>query len=619
MLPSYAGKILRVDLSTGKTAKELLSRGLAMEYIGGKGIALRLLYDEVKPGTDPLSPESKLIFSTGPATGTILPNKGFIVTFKSPLTNIYGHSSCGGGWAKELKQAGYDLLIVEGRSEKPVYLWIDDDMVQIRDAKHLWGKDTFKTNDMIKEELGSEEVETVRIGPAGEKLVRFACIQGDYARSAGRCGGGAVMGSKNLKAVAVTGTKSIEVADIDGLLQLAKEIAKQNNELFLSRRLQGTLDVLMCTNPIGVLPTRYYQKGTFKELDLNYTAIRERLVVKDRGCHSCFLNCGKLSVVNEGPYSGTVVEGPDYETIFALGSLCENGNLESIAKANELCDGLGIDTISAGNLIAFAMDCYERGIITMKDTEGIELRFGNHEAVVQFVEKIAMRSGLGDILAEGVRIAAQRLGKGAEKRAIHIKGLENPAFDPRGLAGTALGFAVGDRGGCHMWASVVEWRPGLDGSVYEGKAKIVKESSHLMAVVSSMVFCRFARPFYPWKTLERISPLLMGVKISEADFRMIGERIITLARAFNVREGISRKDDTLPERFFEEPIPEGPSKGMVIKKEKFMTILDEYYDLMGWDKNGIPTKTRLMELGLADVTDEIELFRRKVSEVSKRE
>jgi aldehyde:ferredoxin oxidoreductase len=321
--------------------------------------------------------------------------------------------------------------------------------------------------------------------------------------------------------------------------------------------------------------------------------------------------------VNEGPYSGTVVEGPDYETIFALGSLCGNGNLESIARANELCDRLGIDTISAGNAIAFAMDCYERGIITKEDTEGIELRFGNHEAVVKFVEKIAMRSGLGDILAEGVRIAAQRFGKGAEKRAVHIKGLENPAFDPRGLVGTALGFAVADRGACHMWASVPEWRPGLDGKVYEGKAKLVKESSEFMAVVASMIFCRFARPFYPWKTLERISPMLMGVKISEADFKMIGERITTLARAFNVREGISRKDDMLPERFFEEPLPEGPSKGMVVNKEKFMAMLDEYYDLMGWDRNGIPTKAKLIELGLADVADEIESFRRKLSEVSR--
>jgi aldehyde:ferredoxin oxidoreductase len=617
MLPAYAWKILRADLSTGNVAKEPLSPDFVRKYIGGKGLGARLLYDEVKHGIDPLGPENKLIFTTGPATGTIVPHKGHCISYKSPLTGIYGSSSAGGFFGDALKRAGYDVLIIGGRSKKPVYLWIDDEEVQIIDAKHLWGKNTFETNTMIKEELGDEEISVSRIGIAGENLVRFAGIFNDYSRTAGRCGAGSVMGSKNLKAVAVRGTKTIEVAKIDEMLEFMEEFYKTVKETPATGTAYprwGTPGGVSTANVMGVFPTRYWHKGTLNEYEnINAEAIRGRLLVKDRACGSCVVNCSKLSVVKRGPYAGAVAE-LDYETVYAFGGLCENSNLGSIVKANELCDEFGMDTMSAGNVIAFAMECYERGIITIKDTEGIELVWGNHEAIIQMVKKIATRTGLGNILADGVREAAKRLGKGAEEFAVHVKGLEPSGYDPRGMKGVALAFAVADRGACHLPSSVYtyELRGDVDRLSVEGKAAFLKNLEHRFAVCDTLILCRFFRDVYPWKTLVRLFPLLIGVEMNEADLKRIAERIVTLTRAFNVREGISRKDDFWPDKFYEEPLPHGSSgEGYVLKKNEFNRMLDEYYELSGWDHNGIPTEKKLVELGLADVARKIETIRRK--------
>jgi len=616
MLPAYCGKILRVNLSLAKTIKEQLPPDLIAEYVGGKGIGTKFLFDEVEAGTDPLGSENKLFFCTGPATGTLVPHKGYFVSFKSPQTNIYGSASSGGSFGDELKQAGYDVLIIEGRAEKPVYLWIDDDRIEIKDASHLWGKDTFETNVLIKEELGSGEIKVARIGPAGERLVKIASIVNDYSRTAARCGVGAVMGSKNLKAIAVQGTGSVEVAKIDEMLEFLKEYYKTIREKTPFFQEWGTLGMFNLTNIMGVNPTRYWRKGTFEEYEkINGQAIKKEIEVKNKACYSCVIGCSKLCAVKEGEYAGVIVEGPEHETVYSLGALCENSNLASIVKANELCDRLGIDTMSVGNIIAFSMECYERGIITIKDAEGMELVWGNHQAIVEMVKKIAMRSGLGDILSEGVRGAAEKLGKGAEKFAVHVKGLEPAGYDPRGLTGMALAFAIADRGACHMAATMYHFDINgiLDRLSYDGKAEFLQNLSERHVVSDALALCRFSRDVFPWEILVKYFELLMGIETNEVELKRIGERIITLARAFNVREGISRKDDILPERFFKESLPDGPA----LKKDKFNKMLDEYYDLMGWDRNGIPTEQRLAEIGLADIASQTEAFGKKAEENPK--
>ncbi len=607
-MQGYTGKLLRVDLYSAKTAVEPLPTELLRKFIGGKGLGTWLLFDEVKPLIDPLGPENKLIFVTGPATGTLVPHKGYFVCFKSPLTNIYGSSSSGGFFGDELKQAGYDVLIIEGRAEKPVYLWINDDQIQIHDAQHLWGKDTFETNVLLREELGSEEIRIARIGPAGEKLVKIASIVNDYSNTAARCGVGAVMGSKNLKAIAVQGTGGVQVAHIDEMLEFLKdyyETIKQKTWFFKE---WGTLGMFNMTNRTGVNPTRYWQKGTFDDFEkINGEAIKKEIEVKNRACYSCVIACTKLSAVREGEYAGAVVEGPEHETVYALGALCENNNLASIVKANELCDRLGIDTISTGNVIAFAMECYDQGIVTDRDTEGTKLAWGNHQAIVQMVEKIGTRSGFGDVLADGVLNAARKLGNGAESFAVHVKGLEPAGYDPRGLTGMALAFAIADRGACHMPATIYHFDINgiLDRLSFEGKPAFLKDLSERHVLSDSLALCRFSRDVFPWEILSKFFGLVMGIEADEAELRVIGQRIITLARMFNVKEGVRRRDDVLPERFFNESLPNAPA----LRKDKFNIMLDEYYDLMGWDRNGIPTEHGLAEVGLSDLASQLEPIR----------
>jgi aldehyde:ferredoxin oxidoreductase len=600
----YQGRILRINLTKNKVAKEHLANTLIRHYLGGKGIGTRLLFDELKPDTDPLGPENKLIFATGPATGTIMPHKGHIVCYKSPLTGIYGSSSSGGFFADELKQAGYDILVVEGRAEKPLYLWISDENVELKSAAHLWGRNTFETNNMLKEELGDEEIKVARIGVAGEKLVRFASITNDYSRMAGRCGPGAVMGSKNLKAIAVRGTSAVEVAKIDDLIEFMKQFLKAVKETpatAVSYPTWGTAGGIDGANLQGVFPTRYWHKGMLEGYEkINGETIRRRIVVKDKACHTCPVNCSKMVQVKEGSYTGTVLEGPDYETLYSLGGLVEINDVNFIVKANEVCDRLGIDTMAAGNVVALAMDCYDKGILTRKDMDDVELIFGNKEALIQMLEKIGYRDSFGNILAEGVKEAARIIGKGAEKLAVHVKGLEPAGYDPRGMKGCALGFAVSDRGACHMTGSIYtyEMRGTIDRLVYKGKPAFLKDLEDRFAVCDTMVFCRFLRDVTPWDTIKQVIPLVAGFELKEAELKAVGERIVDLARAFNVREGIRRKDDCWPERFYKEPLPDGGSKGQVIDRDEFDKMLDEYYELRGWDKNGVPRKEKLQKLKL---------------------
>ena len=598
----YAGKILRVNLTKGKVVTEQLGKNLASLYIGGKGFGSKILVEETKPKTDPYNPENLLIFSTGPVNGTLLSGASkFCAVFKSPLTGIWGESQCGGYFAPQLKYAGYDLIMIKGKSQRPVYLTIEDEEIRINDATHLWGKDTFETESVIKKDHG-DGFQVLSIGPAGENLVRFACITHDKGRQFGRCGAGAVMGSKKLKAVAVKGSGTVEIAKPEKLDEFRKELNEKIRERLKSLTEYGTPAIMALTNTTGTLPTRNWQEGEFEGFEeINAEAMKRKLVKRSKACYACTVACGKLSRVETGPYAGTEVEGPEYETLFALGSLCGNSNLESIAKANEICDRLGLDTISAGNALAFAMECYEKRIITQKDTNGLTLAFGSHEAIITMLRKIAYKEGFGKILAEGVKRAAGIIGKGSEKFAVHVKGLEPPGYDPRGLKGVALAYAVSCRGACHL--RHMAYRPNLTGQkpfepgtinrlTYEGQTEMVKELEDFYTLVDCMVLCKFlclptVGPIL-WDELIKLYSITTGVEIKKDRLLSIANNINNLIRQLNLREGLNRKDDTLPKRFFDEELRTGNSKGETVQKQEFEKMLDKYYKLRGWNKEGKP-------------------------------
>ncbi len=593
----YAGKLVRVDLTTGKIIVEQLKEETISKFIGGKGLSAKILFEETKPKMAPLSSESPLIFSVGPITGVPLSgNSRFCAVFKSPLTGIWGESQCGGHFPAHMKWAGYDALIIKGVSKSPSFIVIEDDNFEIKDASHLWGKDTFETQDIIKKDYG-KRFQVLSIGPAGENLVKYACISHDKGREFGRCGVGAIMGSKKLKAIAILGSKKVEIANTEKFDQFKSEINNKIKETHKSLTNYGTPSIMAFTNTTGTLPTRYWQQGEFDGFEeINAETMKEKIVKRKKACYSCAVACRKMSEIKSGPYAGTEVEGPEYETSFAFGALCGNNNLESIAKANEICDRLGIDTITAGNSIAFAMMCYENKIITDKNTDGLSLTFGNQEAILVMLRNIAYRNGFGNLLAEGVRMAAEGIGKGAAKLAMHVKGLEPPGYDPRGLKGVALAFAVSCRGACHL--RHLTYRPNLMGShpfgedkeidrfSYEGQAKMVKEQEDFYALVDSMVLCKFLclptiGPIL-WDELLELYSIVTGIRTEKIELIRIAERINNLVRSFNMREGIERNDDTLPVRFMREGLKKGASEGEVVQKEEFDKMSDEYYQIKRW-------------------------------------
>ncbi|RJS79399.1 aldehyde ferredoxin oxidoreductase [Candidatus Bathyarchaeota archaeon] len=603
MLGAYTGKILRVNLTTRKINMERLDEEKARKFIGGKGLGAKILYDSLKPGVNPLSPENILIFASGPLTATLAPTSArWAVVTKSPLTNIFLDCQVGGYFGAAMKLAGFDCIIVEGKADKPVYLWVHDKNCEILDADFLWGKGCFETEEILKKRLGLN-VRVASIGPAGENLVRYACISVDKYRQAGRGGAGAVMGSKNLKAVAVQSSgHKIRYADPEGFRKAANEalrVIKENSFIPL-RRKYGTPIWVSPVNKAALLPTKNFRTGVFEKADeISGETMRKKIVFKDGTCYNCIIQCWKYTHVKSGKYKFDELAGPEYESIALLGSNCGVGSIEAVAYANMLCDNLGLDTISTGNTIAFAMECFEKGLLTLKDTDGINLKFGNAEAEFEMIKKIANREGIGNLLGEGVRRASKKIGKGSEKFAMHVKGLEIPGYDPRGAFGMALAYATSDRGACHQRAWTV--RAEISGELAprfstKGRAKFVKETQDERAMCFSLVLCDFA----PLK-IEHFVKLLntaTGFNFTVEDYLKTGERIWNLTRLFNVREGITREDDTLPPRFMEEPLPEGVTKGQVVTKEMLNQMLDEYYTLRGWDENGIPTKEKLKELEL---------------------
>ncbi len=600
----YAGKLLYVDLGKGSLEGRETPAHLAQAFLGARGLAAALLYKEIEGGVDPLSPANILIFMTGPATGTPLPAcPRFSVVTKSPLTGIYLCASCGGFFGPELRFAGYDGVVIKGKASKPVYLTINDGKAELHDAEHLWGKPTDETEQAIRKQLKDNRTRVACIGSAGEQLVAIANIQADQ-RSIGRGGAGAVMGSKNLKAIAVRGHGGLEVADEEGLMSLTRELRAQMNESQAIKNFSmwGTPQFVDPVNEAGIWPTRNFQEGAFDgEPKINARAMRERVVKRDTACYGCPIACGKYSVIAEGRYSGTVVEGPEYETLWAFGAQCGVDDLEAIAAANMWCDRYGLDTISAGNTIGFAMECFERGLLTREDTDGLEMRFGNHEVFAELLRKIAFREGIGALLCDGVRDAAKRIGKVSEGFAIHVKGLELPAYDPRGAWGMALAYSTACRGGCHLkaWTLAAEvFEAKYDRFSTEGKAKLVFELQNARAAIDSTGICVIGSRVMGKEEMARMMTVTTGWGFTAERILEAGERIYNLERLLAVRDGITRKDDTLPPRLLTETLPHGPSKGIHLSKNDLDHMLDEYYELRGWDHNGRPTKAKLEELGI---------------------
>jgi len=615
----YAGHVLDVDLSRGKALAKPLDARLVRKYLGGAGYCLRFLYGEIGPRTRPLGPENVLVFATGPLTGTLFPQASrHVVAAKSPLTEIWGEAHAAGHWGPELKFAGYDVVIVRGRSPRPVYLWIDDGEASIEDAGELWGRDVRETDAMVKEELGDPEVKLLYIGQAGENLVRFAAVMNDLDRAAARSGLGAVMGSKRLKAIAVRGSKDIPLSHPERYLKLMDELrAKMLADPFTQGRVDyGTTSLVELMNEIGRLPTRNFETGVFERADaIGGKIIRRKYLVKVRADFTCLQRGGRYTGVPEGAYA-CVGGGPEYETLCNIGSKCGIDNVESLIYAGHLCNLYGMDTCSAGGTIAWAMECYERGILTKRDTDGLELTWGNHGAMVELVRMIALRKGFGDLLAEGSYRAAKKIGRGSEKYVMTIKKQEVAAQDGRAQKSMGLANATAARGADHLYAFPVLDEVGFEKAIRERfgarylpeiaqrlnpkyKGLMVKESEDFAIVVESVGVCKYGTmipPTFFYPDIMRALNVTTGMGLTERELRRIGERLVNLNRMFNVREGVGRKDDTLPERLLKEPSPEGPPKGHVVELDY---MLDDYYRLRGWDlKTGLPTPRKLRALGL---------------------
>jgi len=615
MTGGYAGKILRVNLSNGKISRKPLNLSLAKSLIGCLGIASKLMLEELSPEVEPFDPRNKLILATGPLTGSTAPaaNKSIMIS-RSPLTNIWGEAIFSANCGIELKRAGYDMLIVEGKAEKPVYLWISDDSVEVRDASGIWGMETFPACNAIKRDLGETNAAAICIGPAGEKLVRVSSIISDNGRAAGRCGLGAVMGSKNLKAIVAKGSGKIDVAHPDMVSKLREKIVETVKIKLKAFSEYGTSRGVEAFEEMGNLPIRNWTKGRFPEAEkISGIRMAETILVDRKACFACPIGCGRYIKISEGPYAPLEGYGPEYETIAAFGSLCMNDNLESIAKANDLCNRLGLDTISVGATIAFAMECYEKGIIDKNDTGGIELVWGNHEAIIKMVELIGRREGFGAILGEGSKRAAEKIGKGAERYAMHVKGLELPMHNPYRFKEMGLQYAVSERGACHLRGFSMLPARGilfpelginkrLDGFTIEGKAHLVKIMQDACRVVDALGICKFIAFFggIPLTLLAELYVAVTGWETTLKELMKAGERIWMLQRAFNVRMGVKREDDTLPRRFLEEPMVEGAARGQTVDLEP---MLKEYYVERGLDEEGKPKKEKLEELNLDFAVD----------------
>ena len=617
----YTGKILRINLTNQTAKKEKLPLNVAKDFIGGAGFGVKYLYDEVKAGTDPLGPENKLFFAPGPFSGTAVPCASRIaVTGKSPLTNAVGMCLSGGFFPAELKLAGYDMLIIEGKAEKPIYIWIKDGEVRFRDAGKLWGTQTSDCQQIIRDDLHDQNVRVACIGPAGERLSKIACIINER-RAAGRKGLGAVMGAKNLKAIAVRGSGTLDIASPEKFKSARAAMLKAMKEspvLYPHFSKEGTPSNVDNTCALGIFPAKNWSAtGAFTPVDqIGVAALESRRIGKEY-CADCPVGCSQLRLAQAGPYAGILTEGPEFETLYSLGGETGVDNMDSIIAADRLCDELGVDTISAGVTVGFAMELFEKGILTTADTGGLELKFGNHQAMISLIRLMAFREGIGDVLADGVKAAAARIGKGSEKYALHVKGLELPGYDVRGAKAHGLSYATSYTGADHNRGYAFQEIFGVpvpyavDRFAIEGKGKLTVWNQDVRtATCDCPTMCVFlldmAMAPRATESTAAFMEAVTGLAFTPEEVTRVGERVNNLARAFNLREGFKRADDTLPERLMTEPLQSGASKGQLISRKDLDAMLDEYYTVREWDANtGIPSKKKLKEMNLDYVCNEI--------------
>jgi len=600
-MDGWIGKVLRVNLSTGKVSTEALDPGLAKDYIGARGLGTKIMTDEVDPKVDPLSPENKLIFVPGPLTGTFAPSAGrYTVVTKGALTGAIASANSGGTWGPALKFAGYDAVIVEGAAPKPVYLWIKNAKVEIRDASHLWGKDVPETSDAIRAET-DDDAKIACIGPAGENRVLFACIMNDLHRAAGRSGVGAVMGSKNLKAIAVVGTGAVTCADpkaFESAVVKARDKIHKHPVGGAGLRLYGTDVLTNILNQIGGYPTKNYQDGHFPTADkLGGETLAATLLQRPKGCFSCIISCGRVTKVTNPKYAGEG-EGPEYETSWGFGGDCCIDDLDAVTKANYLCNEYGMDAISMAVTVACAMELYEMGLITKEDTGGIALEWGNAEAMVEVTRLTGVGEGFGKKLALGSYRLAESCGH--PELSMTVKKQEIPAYDARAVQGIGLNFATANCGAAHVRgytiAPEVLGNPvKVDKDTIEGKPALVILFQNLTAALDATGACLFTTFGIGADELAEMLGAVTGVAYTSEDFMKCGDRIWNLERQWNLNAGLTANDDTLPPRLLKEPIKTGASKG---KLSRLPEMLPEYYELRGWDKNGVPTASKLGELGL---------------------
>jgi aldehyde:ferredoxin oxidoreductase len=622
MAQGYNGKILRVNLTTGALTEEQPDERVYRLYMGGSALSLYFLLTEMPAAVDPLGPDNRLLFMSSVLSGAPIAGlTRYTVAARSPLTGALGEAEAGGFWGPELKMAGFDGIIVEGASPRPVYLTIRDGQAELRDAAHLWGKDTGDVQRLIREELGDARVRVAQCGQAGENLVRYACVLNELKHANGRTGMGAVMGSKKLRAVAVRGTGKLPMADPERIREIAKQVADLIPESPMARNFKkfGTPMFVMPLNDSGILPTRNFLSGQFEGAPaISGERMTDTILESDKGCYACGVHC-KRAVRVEGKYAASPeYGGPEYETLASLGSYCGIDSLEAIAHGNELCNRWAMDTISAGVCVAFAMECTEQGILTRKDTDGIDLRFGNADGMLEMLRKIAFREGFGSVLAEGVMRAAQIIGRGSDRLAMHIKGQELPMHDPRGKQGLVLSYATSPTGADHIEAphdtsflsqtpmlyaanpaGVLDPMPALELS--PRKVRTFSHTQQIWNFFNSLGICNFAAAPYSAFTLPLIADALKaatGWNTSLYELMELGERTVTMARMFNVREGFSSRDDTLPERLFD-VLEEGTPREKKLSRQDVQDALRTYYEAMGWDPDtGVPTRGRLAFLGL---------------------
>jgi aldehyde:ferredoxin oxidoreductase len=600
-MSGWIGKLLRVNLSNGNIKEEPLNLNDAKLYLGARGLGTKIFMNEVDPKVEPLSPENKLIFLTGPLTGTLASSAGrYEVVTKAPLTGTIGASNSGGHFGPELKFAGYDGIIFEGKAERPVYLYVNNGEAELRSAEHLWGKTVFETTDELVNETNAS-ARVACIGPAGEKGVLYATIMNDKHRAAGRSGLGAVMGSKNLKAVVVKGTGSVDVAKPKEFMAAcldARAKLKANPVTGAGLPTYGTQILVNILNQSGALPTRNWRDGGIFENaeDTSGEALSEKYLVKAKGCFACSIGCGRVTRIPDGKFKG-MGEGPEYEAGWSFGADCGVRDLAAVCKANFICNEYGLDPITLGSTIACAMELYEKGIVN-KEELGRDLQFGDADAVVEFTKLTAVRKGFGDKLANGSYRLAEEYGH--SELSMSVKKQEMPAYDARGVQGMGLEYATSNRGGCHVRGymtspEILGLPQKLDPLVTDEKAQWLKIFQDLTAVVDSAGICLFTTFALGLPEIAEMIRTAVGVNYTDEEVLRIGERIWNLEKIFNLKAGFTKADDSLPPRLLNEPLPEGPGKGLVVKLDEMLT---EYYKIRGWKEDGEPTEEKLSELAI---------------------